>query len=84
MAVFTQEISFIRYSYDYGSQQLEHWHTMLHVYQGVSFKCMVQLRCNFSLTCKQFTLTLEQFTGTSIEQLVVCALLPVRNSRKII
>ena len=53
MAVFTQEISFIRYSYDYGSQQLEHWHTMLHVYQGMSSKCMVQLRGKFTLAHSQ-------------------------------
>ena len=37
----------------------------------------VQLRCNFTLTC-------EQFTHTHMELLMVCALLPARNSHKII
>ena len=41
------------------------------------FLYMVQLRCNF-------TLTREQFTCTHIELLMTCALLPTRNSSKII
>ena len=44
----------------------------------------VQLRCNFILTHEQFTRTLKQFTRARIELLVVCALLPARNSCKII
>ena len=51
----------------------------------------VQLRCKFTLareqftqTLEQFTQTLEQFTRARIESLVACALLPARNSRKII
>ena len=45
---------------------------------------MVQLRCNFTLACEQFTHTLEQFTHTRIELLMACALLPTRNSHKTI
>ena len=45
---------------------------------------MVQLRCNFSLAHKQFTHTFEQFTCTCMELLMACALLPTRNSQKII
>ena len=45
---------------------------------------MVQLRCKFTLTREQFTRTLEQFTQARIESLVACALLPARNSCKII
>ena len=44
----------------------------------------VQLRCNFTLTREQFTSTPEQFTLARIKLLVVCALLPTRNSCKII
>ena len=44
----------------------------------------VQLRYNFTLPCEQFTHTLEQYTWTSIELLVVCGFLPARNSCKII
>ena len=45
---------------------------------------MVQLRCNFTLAREQFTRTLEQLIRTHIELLVTCALLSMRNSRKII
>ena len=38
---------------------------------------MVQLRCNFTLACKQFTRAHK-------ELLMACALLPAMNSRKII
>ena len=38
------------------------------------------LRCNFTLACEQFTRTLEQFTHTHIELLMVYALLLTRNS----
>ena len=44
----------------------------------------IQLRCNFTLACQQFTRILEQFTHTRIELLMECALLPMRNSHKII
>ena len=48
------------------------------------FEETVQLRCNFTLTRKQFICTLKQFTQACIELLVACALLPARNSCKII
>ena len=44
----------------------------------------VQLRCNFTLVHEQFTRTVDQFTQARIELLVENALLPARNSRKII
>ena len=50
----------------------------------ISFRYTVQLRCNFTLTCEQFTHTLEQFTRAHIELLMASVLLPMRNSRKII
>ena len=45
---------------------------------------MVQLRCNLTLTCEQFTHTLKQFTQARIELLMASVLLSARNSRKII
>ena len=45
---------------------------------------MVQLRCNFTLACEQFTSTLELLTRALVELLVTSVLIPVRNSRKII
>ena len=43
----------------------------------------VQLRCNFTLACEQFTRTLEPFTRARVELLMASVLLPVRNSHKI-
>ena len=52
------------------------------LYTHKLYEATVQLR--FTLTREQFTCTLEQFTRARIQLLVACALLPMRNSHKII
>ena len=56
----------------------------IHWLLNLAILIMVLLRCNFTLTHEQFTRTFKQFTYTRMELLVVCALLPARNSHKII
>ena len=54
------------------------YYTVMYIYI-ITFVCVytVQLRCNFTLAC-------EQFICTCMELLMACALLPLRNSHKII
>ena len=44
----------------------------------------VHHRCNFTLIHEQLTCTFKQFTHTCMELLMACALLPKRNSHKMI